>query len=42
MPMAVIRSMAIIKKSAAQVNACHFGLDKSKAEAISQAADEVS
>lgn len=33
--------MAIIKKAAAQVNSSHFGLDKSKAEAISKAADEV-
>jgi len=41
MPPAVIRSMAIIKRAAAEVNSEHFGLDGKKATAISQAANEV-
>ena len=40
MPVPVVRSFGILKKSAAIAN-LDFGLDKKKADAIIQAADEV-
>lgn len=41
MPIEVVRGLAILKKSAAIVNKDLYGLDPKIADAISQAADEV-
>jgi fumarate hydratase class II len=41
MPLPVIHAMAIIKKAAASVNTCHYGLDSTIAGAIQKAAEEV-
>jgi fumarate hydratase class II len=41
MPTAVIRAFGILKKAAASVNAALGGLDKTKAQLIEQAADEI-